>query len=77
MLLNEVHDYSEFGKFYAANNLETTQSRIDYLIEVMGILCIRHDNPNATPEEELMTLEQHALQGWDGHIHCTSGDSHE
>ena len=69
MLLNEVHDYSEFGKFYAVNNLETIQSRINYLIKVMGILYIRHSNSNVTPEEELMTLEQHALQGWDGYIY--------
>jgi len=63
MTLGDVEQLGQFQAYYAANNLQTTEAKIDNLTKVMQIIGTRCDKIE-TKEEELAGLEELALQGF-------------
>jgi len=63
MTLHEVEQPEQFQAYYAENNLQSTEAKIDNLTKTMRIIATRCDKIE-TKEEELAGLEELALQGF-------------
>ena len=63
MMLSDVEQHSQFAAYYAENNLQTIEEKIDNLTTTMKIIATRCDEEE-TQEEELAGLEELALQGF-------------
>lgn len=61
--LRDVKDKSGFQAWYEEHGLADIRDKIAVLWAEMGIL--RSTGYDFTPEEELLTLQLHALVGWD------------
>lgn len=74
MKLSDIRSRDQFQEFYADKHLASTEDKIEFLRKEMGIILMRGEE--LTPEEELSTLEQHALLGWD-RISCLEKEVNE
>jgi len=63
MTLREVEQQAQFAAYYAANNLQAIDDKINNLTSTMKIRATRCDDKE-TKEEELAGLEELALQGF-------------
>jgi hypothetical protein len=61
--LHDVEKREHFAEYYAANNLTTTDDKIDNLTRTMKIRATRCDEKE-TKDEELAGLEELALLGY-------------
>ena len=62
MKLHEIERHEQFAEYYAANNLQTIDDKIDNLTKIMKIRATRCDEIE-TKDEELAGLEETALLG--------------
>jgi len=62
MTLHDVEQREQFARYYAENNLQTTEARIDNLTKIMKVRAIRHEEP-VSKEEVLAGLEESAMLG--------------
>jgi len=62
MKLHDVEQREQLEAYYAANNLQTTEAKIDNLTKTMKVRAIRHEEP-VTKEEVLAGLEESAILG--------------
>jgi len=62
MRLQEVEQPEQFARYYAENNLQSTEARIDNLTKTMKVRATRWEEEPAK-EEVLAGLEESALLG--------------
>jgi hypothetical protein len=62
MTLHEVERAEQFKAYYAANDLQDTEAKIDNLKKEMKIKAVRYDT-KVTTEEILSGLEESVLFG--------------
>jgi len=62
MRLHDIEQREQFARYYAENNLQTTEAKIDNLTKTMKVRAIRHEEP-VTKEEVLAGLEESAMLG--------------
>jgi len=63
MELRQVKNKDDFAVLYTERKLETVKDKIDFLQTEMDIFCTRFES-GTTDEDILLSLQQHALQGW-------------
>lgn len=61
--LHDVERHEQFADYYAANNLQTIDAKIDNLTRTMKVRATRCDDIE-TKDEELAGLEELALLGY-------------
>ena len=64
MELRDIKNKSQFPSFYESKGLKNDSDKIKFLTQEMGILFSRYGG-EWTEKEELLNLEQHALESWD------------